>query len=67
MKEITNTDRLNWIIDNKADIDYEVNWVVYTQQQPLGSGDGCSRDLRKAIDKAMLHVSHMRKLENERE
>jgi hypothetical protein len=56
MNDITDTDRLNWIIKNKADIDYDVNWVIYTQQNPLGNGDGCSRDLRKAIDKAIMKV-----------
>lgn len=55
--QITDTDRLNWIINHRADIDAPVSehsaWVIYTPEEPLGNGEGCSRDLRKAIDMAI--------------
>lgn len=55
----TDTDRLNWLIQNLADIEApelgeSLTWVIYTPKTQLGAGAGCSKDLRKAIDKAML-------------
>ena len=53
---ITDTDRINWIITNKADIDAPIEnetWIVYTQEEQFDGGVGSSRDLRKAIDLAM--------------
>lgn len=55
--QITDTDRLNWIINNLADIEAPYGgalaWVIYTPKEELGNGEGCSRDLRKAIDMAI--------------
>lgn len=52
------TDRLNWIIQNNADIEAPEDgksstWVIYTPERSLGRGAGCNRDLRKAIDEAI--------------
>lgn len=55
--EITDTDRLNWIINHLADLEApdgeDTTWVVYTPKNSLGAGEGCSRDLRTAIDIAI--------------
>ena len=54
----TDTERINWIIENNADVDApeageSSTWVIYTPENSLGAGAGCNRDLRKAIDAAM--------------
>jgi len=55
--ENTDTQRLQWLIDNQADLDApdgeDTAWVVYTPKNSLGAGDGCHTDLRKAIDIAI--------------
>lgn len=55
----TDTDRLNWLIENLADVEApelgeSSTWVIYTPKAELGAGAGCSKDLRTAIDRAML-------------
>ncbi len=55
----TDTDRLNWLIQNLADVEApefgeSSTWAIYTQKAQFGAGAGCSKDLRTAIDKAML-------------
>lgn len=55
---ITDTDRINWLIKNKADVDApqkgeSSTWVIYIPEEDLGGGVGCDRDLRTAIDKAI--------------
>jgi hypothetical protein len=51
------TTRLDWIIKNNAEIESpdgeNHTWVVYTEANPLGAGEGCHRDLRTAIDLAI--------------
>lgn len=54
----TDTERLDWIIKNNADIDSpiigeEKTWVIYTPDKQFGNGAGCHSDLRKAIDLAI--------------
>ena len=54
---ITDTDRINWLIRNNADIEApneNDTWVIYTPEKQFGSGAGCSRDLRIAIDFAII-------------
>jgi hypothetical protein len=57
-KNITDTDRINWLIKNNADIEApeppdNYTWIIYTPQKALGSGVSCARDLRTAIDQAI--------------
>ena len=52
------TNRLNWVIENAADVEApedgeSYTWVIYTKGNALGAGAGCHRDLRTAIDRAM--------------
>jgi hypothetical protein len=53
----TDTEMIDFLIKNKCDIEApyedETTWVVYNQKQSLGAGLGCSKDLRKAIQKSI--------------
>lgn len=55
---ITDTQRIDWLIDNKTDIeapfgDDATTWIIYTENDCFGKGAGCHTDLRAAIDMAM--------------
>ena len=58
MNEITDTDRLDWIINNQIDIEAPEygesrTWCVYNAANSLGEGLACHSNLRKAIDIAI--------------
>jgi len=55
---LPDTNRLNWLIENRADVEApedgeSYTWVIYTKGNSLGAGAGCHRNLRAAIDIAM--------------
>ena len=57
----TDTARIDWLITHRAEIEapYGENntWVIYTPEKSLGSGAGCGRTLREAIDAAINKLS----------
>ncbi len=57
--KLSDTNLLNWIIENGASIDApeegeSSTWVIYTKTYPFSAGAGCHSDLRTAINLAMI-------------